>query len=197
MLTAWGYEVDGSSIPPLLDADAFASMTGGKYANEAAVAQALSAASQAVRNACGWHICPQLDCVAHPSPIKDELRLPANAVTDVTSIAESGEAVDVGACEWKRVGLVRRTDGHGWTRRWDAIEVSYKAGYDAEAVPDLAEAVRAIAEGVLAASPGVMSESADGVSVSYSANASSIAAALTAQQQAALAPYKLVSAHAA
>ena len=71
------------------------------------------------------------------------------------------------------------------------------AGFDADAVPDLKEAVRSIAEGVLSVAAGVNSESADGVSISYSANASSIAAALTEQQRSALAPYRLVVSHAA
>lgn len=197
MLTAWGYEIDGSSIPPLLTAEAFNEMTGGKYGNIYAVSQALLAASQAVRNECGWHVSPSLSCKAQPMPSKGVLRLPSNCVTAISAVKETDVALDSSAYEWLRMGLVRRVDGKAWSKRWAAIEVDYTAGFAADAVPDVVEAVRSIAEGVLAVSAGVMSESADGVSISYSANASSIAAALTQQQKAALAPYKVVDSHAA
>ena len=85
----------------------------------------------------------------------------------------------------------------GWTDRWNGIEVEYDAGYDPEAVPDLAETVSAIAAGVLSVASGVTSESADGVTISYSSSAASIAASLTSQQRSALEPYKVVGSHAA
>lgn len=201
MLTTWGYEIDVDStppsIPPLLTAEAFNNMTGGKYANAYAVSSALLAASQAVRNECGWHISPSLSCTYQPIPKRGLLRLPSNCVTAITSVKESDVLLDSSAYEWLRMGLVRRVDGKHWSEKWNAIEVVYTAGFAANAVPDVIEAVRAIAEGVLTVAAGVVSESADGVSISYSANASSIAAALTQQQKAALAPYKVVDSHAA
>ena len=193
MLTAWGYEIDGN-LPPLLEVDAFESITGGKY-DCVAAEQALSAASQAVRNYCGWHVSPSVDCTAYPMPTSGVLRLPSNCVTEIESVKENGIAVT--DYEWLRMGLVRRTDGKKWSKSWGAIEVDYTAGLSCDAVPDLAEAVRSIAEGVLAVSAGIASESADGVSISYSANASSVASALTDQFKAALAPYKVVGSHAA
>lgn len=192
MMTPWGYEIDGESIPPLLSVEAFNTMTGGKYTGNDHVGPALMAASQAVRNACGWHVSPQFQCTASPIPSGSVVKLPANLVTSIVSITESGDEID--DYEWLKNGLVRRSR---WSGRWGAIEVEYTAGYESAAVPDLAEAVRSIAEGVLAVSAGVVSESADGVSISYSASASSIAAALTSQQRDALAPYRLVSSHAA
>jgi hypothetical protein len=198
MFTAWGYEVDGSSIPPLLAVEDFDSMTGGKYAGDLRAVSALEAASQAVRNACGWHIAPVLACTATPLHVQPRLvALPANAVTAVTSVVEDGVELTAGEYEWRRDGLVRRACFKCWPRGWDAVTVSYEAGYEAGAVPDLAEAVRAIAEGVMAVAPGVTSESADGVAVSYSAAASSVAAALTSQQRSALAQYRLVMAYGA
>lgn len=199
MLTAWGYEIDGTQLPPLLTVEAFDDMTGGKYAGDLRAASALSAASQAVRNACGWHIAPSLQCTATPLHVEPRLVvLPANAVTAVTSVTENGVDLVDGEYEWRCDGLIRRACFKCWSSKWNAVEVSYTAGYDADAVPDLVEAVRAIAEGVIAigGTAGVRSESADGVTVAYSDNASSIAAALTEQQRAALAPYRLVMAHA-
>lgn len=199
MLTAWGYEIDGSSIPPLLTVEAFDTMTGGKYSGDLRAASALSAASQAVRNACGWHVAPSLRCMAVPLHVEPRLvALPANAVTEVSSVEENGVELAAGQYEWRRDGLIRRACFKRWPTGWNAVTVEYTAGYDAEAAPDLAEAVRAIAEGVIAigGTAGVRSESADGVTVAYSSDASSVAAALTAQQRAALAPYRLVMAHA-
>ena len=199
MLTAWGYEIDGDSIPPLLTVEAFGQMTGGKYANAVEVSAALNAASQAVRNACGWHVSPSLACTCVIQRVEHGQRvvsIPANAVTEVTGVTELGTALQAGEYEWSRDGSLRRACFKAWPTQWNAVTVSYEAGYAAEAAPDLAEAVRAIAEGVISVAAGVASESADGVSISYSASASSIAAALTEQQRAALGPYRLVRAYA-
>lgn len=125
------------------------------------------------------------------------MKLPAGYVSAIKSVKEDGIDLRGGQYEWRHDGLIRRSQFKIWSRAWDAIEVEYTAGYSVEAVPDLAEAIRAITEGVLAVSAGVTSESADGVSISYSSSASSIAAALTSSQKAALAAYKVVSSHAA
>lgn len=195
MRTAWGYEV--SDLTPLLSVADFNSMTGSAYAGNPRVEAALKAASQAVRNYCGWHICPSLQCTAYPAGGGKLIRLPAGYVSAIASVTEDGETLHEGQYEWRRDGLLRRACFRNWPSGFDSIAVTYTAGFDIAAVPDLAEAVRAIAEGVISVSAGVTSETADGVSISYSANASSIAAALTYQQKAALEIYKVVSSHAA
>lgn len=195
MRTAWGYDVN--ELPPLLSLEKFHSMTGGVYMGNDRTESALLAASQAVRNYCGWHICPPMECEAYPIGGAKVTELPAGYVSEIKSVVENGKELTGGQYEWRRDGLMRRCQFTIWSSGWDSIEVDYIAGYDIEAVPDLAEAVRAITESVLAVSAGVTSESADGVSISYSSSASSIAAALTSSQKAALAAYKVVSSHAA
>lgn len=195
MRTAWGYEVE--AMTPLLSVEKFDSMTGGVYSGNTRAESALLAASQAVRNYCGWHICPSIRCKAYPVGGSKVTKLPAGYVSEIRKITEDGIELSGGQYEWRRDGLLRRTQFRNWSCGWDAIEVEYTAGYSIEAAPDLAEAVRAIAEGVIAVSAGVTSESADGVSISYSANAASVAAALTSSQKAALAAYKVVSSHGA
>ncbi len=195
MRTPWGYDV-ADQLDPLLSASEFDEITNGAYASNPRVNSALLAASQVVRNYCGWHVCPAVECSAEPMGGGNVRRLPAGYVSEITSVAENGETVDPSEYEWRKDGLIRRKGCTHWAHGWNAVEVEYIAGFDIESVPDLAEAVAAITAGVLSVSAGVSSESADGVSISYSASASSIAAALTAQQRSALEAYKVVSAHA-
>ena len=193
MRTVWGYDVEGT-IEPIISAEDFTELTG--IDNPRAEA-AVAAASQAIRNYCGWHISPSLNCTAYPVGGGPVAKLPAGYVSSITSISENGAALDSGVYEWRSDGLIRRTDCKKWADSWDGITAVYAAGYSADAIPDLVEAVCSVASGVLSVSPGVTNESADGVSISYSQSASSIAAALTSQQKCALEPYKLVSSHAA
>lgn len=195
MRTAWGYEVD--ELEPLLSVNAFHAMTGGIYKNNERVESALDAASQAIRNYCGWHICPSLSCTAFPIGGGKIIKLPAGFVSSITSVTEEGAELTEGQYEWRHDGLLRRACFRRWSEKWDSIVVEYEAGYDADAVPDLNEAIRTITEGVLAVTAGVISESADGVSINYSSSASSIAAALTASHKNALEIYKVVSSHGA
>ena len=213
MLTPWGYEVDlsGASastttvepvtagLPPLISVADFQAITNGKWTNPLAVSTALTAASQAIRNACGWHVSPPLPCTARLTGEGKLLRLPANCVTDVASVEEDGTSLAEGEYEWRRDGMVRRACFKNWSNRYDGVEVGYTAGYEAEAVPDLAQAVLGVAEGVLSLPAGVAMESADGVSITYQAAASSVANAnaMTSQFTAQLMPYRLVSAHGA
>lgn len=194
MQTAWGYEVN--NLEPLLSVDEFIAMTGSTQ-EEAKIEAALLAASQAVRNYCGWHISPALECLAYPPGGTKVTRIPAGYVSSINAVREEGKTLTEGQYEWRRDGLLRRACFKNWSSRWEAIEVEYVAGYDIEAVPDLAEAVRSIAEGVIAVSAGIVSETADGVSISYSQSASSIAASLTEQQKFALNHYKVVNAYGA
>lgn len=194
--TPWGYEV-AEALSPIISVSEFNTMTANAYVSNPRVSSALNAASQAIRNYCGWHICPSAACTAYPVGGRKLLRLPAAYVSAVSAVTEDGTELDSGEYEWRRDGLLRRSCFKNWSCTWGGIKVEYTAGYDADAVADLAEAVCAIAAGVLAVSAGVTSESADGVSISYAQSASSIAAGLTAQQQSALSVYKVVTSHGA
>lgn len=201
MRTAWGYDIDlqgDQTICPLVSMDDFNERTNIAYINNPRAEAAVIAASQAIRNYCGWHISPSMRCIAHPTGGSNVLRLPAGYVSSIEEIHEDGEHIPHCTYEWRRDGLIRKIwPRRRWTNRWDGIDVWYRAGYDPQAVPDLAEAVCAIAAGVLAVTAGVTSESADGVSISYAASASSIAAGLTSQQKTALEAYKVVNSYGA
>lgn len=192
MRTPWGYDVS-DALAPMLTVAEFNTITGNAYSGNPRIESALKAASQAIRNYCGWHVVPSVSCTAEPTAEGCMLRLPAAYVSAISSVTENSEAVT--EYEWRKDGLIRRATE--WTDKWGGIAVEYTAGYSAAAVPDLAEAVCAITAGVLSVTAGVMSESADGVSISYSTNASSVAAALTSQQKRSLDPYRVMGSHAA
>ena len=196
MRTAWGYDVEGV-VNPIITVAQFNAMTNGTYSTNPRVEAAINAASQAIRNYCGWHICPAMTCTAYPAGGTIVARLPAAYVSAIDSIIEDGATLDASAYQWRKDGMLKRAWPKKWSDNWDAIVVKYIAGYSVDAVPDLVEAVCSIASGVLSVSAGVISESADGVSISYSASASSIAASLTSQQKSSLDSYKVVAAHAA
>ena len=195
MRTAWGYDVE--HLEPLFSVEEFNEMTGDAYAGNERIESALAAASQAIRNYCGWHICPSLSCEAYPMGGGKVIKLPASYVSSINSVTESDKELTEGQYEWRPNGLLRRTCFRNWSARWNSISVKYDAGFDVDALPDLKEAIRAITEGVLAVSAGITSESADGVSISYSSNSSSIAAALTQSYKNTLEIYKVVSSHGA
>lgn len=195
MRTPWGYDVD--NLGPIITEVEFHERTGNAYISNPRTGAALYAASQAIRNYCGWHVCPSMRCTAYPEGGAAVTKLPAGYVSEIVKITENGVELSAGGYEWRRDGLLKRVRPHRWSDTWDGIEVIYEAGYEAEAVPDLSEAVCAITAGVLAVSAGVTSESADGVSISYAQSASSIAAGLTGQQKSALGAYKVVSSHGA
>ena len=195
MRTVWGYDVDGV-LSPIILPETFHYMTNNAYVGNNHVEAALEAASQAIRNYCGWHVCPAEDCTANPVGGAMIAKLPAGYVSAINSITENGVTLTADDYQWRKDGLIRKKC-QKWSDDWDAIEVSYTAGYSEDAVPDLKEAVCSIASGVLTVAAGVSSESADGVSISYQASASSVAASLTSQMKSALEPYRVVNSHAA
>lgn len=63
MLTRWGYEVEATELPSILTVDEFDAMGGSELsATTAAKTATLAAASQAIRDYCGWHVTPKLSC---------------------------------------------------------------------------------------------------------------------------------------
>ena len=174
-LTPWGYEVDGTLPPLATDAES---------------------ASTAIRNACGWHASPSAACrcAIDVDGLTRSVWLPARNVTAITSVTVGGEPVT--DYQWSRLGELRFP--HPLQQGLQAVVVEYVAGTDdAGDLAAMAAAIAARAK-ALSARPGVTSESAGGVSISMSASMAAASAApfLTDVERAALAPYKVVRAHA-
>lgn len=192
-LTPWGYEVDGD-LPPLIDTETFDAMTGGKWATDERIPQAIAAASAAIRDWCGWHVAPSMPCRATvDGDGSGSVWLPTTCLTSVTSVEYAASTPS--GIQWSRIGQVVPSErvplGLG------AATIEYAAGFPT--VPDNVAAVVAglVVRGV-ALSYGVTAESAGGVSVSYAQGAAyaASAASVTDADQRSLAPYRAVRAHA-
>ena len=192
MYTPWGYEVE--DLPPIISEDELNAATGNAHAGDVRLIAAIDAASAAIRNECGWHVSPPLDCTAHLSPSGKVAKLPANLVTEIKSVTEDGKELAPGDYEARHDGLIRRACFRNWSRRWDGVKVEYVAGH--EITPELSSLAINLVEAALTTPTGIASESAGGVSISYKAAAATLAAAAIGGGASILAPYRLVSAHA-
>lgn len=204
VFTPWGYSV--ASLPALMTVTEFNTATGNKYADmpQAQISAAIDAASAAVRNVCGWHVAPSLECTATVTA-GDELTgervrrfaLPAAYVSGIISVTEDGNELTAGQFAAMPNGLMQRTCFKAWSNRINGVTVEYVAGYDAAAVPDFTNAVVHVIEAALTIPTGVASEMAGGVSISYKAEASAVASMVAQQLAPALNAYKVVKAYAA
>lgn len=195
MLTPWGYSVD--ELPSIIDVVTFNQITDNRYADDERVCSAIAAATAVIRAYCGWHVAPILTCEYVCDGERGDIWLPCAGLRSVGSVEFDGVAQDVRG--FNRHGRVR-TANRQPIGGLGNVSVTYSAGFDLEATPDLAQIVaqRVVAEVALSAY-GIASESAGGVSISYSGTAlsDSGSAFLPDSVKAALSAYRLVSAHVA
>lgn len=165
MLTPWGYEVD--SLPDLMTVSEFNALTDNAYASDSRVDGAIAAATAAIRNYCGWHVAPSLECTFTTDGEAGDLWLPCVGLTAVDSVEYDGEEQIVKG--FNRLGRVRcdspQPVGIG------NVTATYTAGYSLAAVPDLLDVVKDRIIACIALGYGVASETAGNVSVSWSTEA--------------------------
>lgn len=195
--TRWGYSI--TELGTMLTEDEFNVMTAERYHRDERIAPLIAAATEAVRDYCGWHVYPQTACKletrAHSLRLiyvgcDTIIQLPARYVDSVESVTVNGNAVTDYSVDTD--GLLRLYDCRPDSRK-DIIAVNYTAG-----LPDcFAGAVKElighrVTHG-LAQSYGVQSEAAGGVSITYSANwiNSARATALPDDNREVLNPYRL------
>lgn len=194
MLTPWGYSVD--SISGIITVSQFNSMTGNRWASDSRIESAIASASASIRAYCGWHVAPSLSCTIVLDGEQGDIWLPTCGLTAVSSVEFDGvEHTVIGFNQRGRVRTAEKQPaGIG------NVEVSYTAGFDLTAMPDLADVVKGrVIAAIALTSYGVSQETAGSLSISYSGSALSDAGGyfLPPDVRAMLAPYKLVSAHAA
>jgi len=193
MLTPWGYEIalpNGTNLPDILSEAEFNTLTGNRWQNDPMARQAVAAASQAVRNWCGWHVAPNEPCSSVESGCGRMIHLPVMGLTAVTEIKENGITLNSASYEFNRQGIIRRVDGLMWPDRWGGITIKYNAGYEADAI--LKQVVTQLAVNAIAAPYGVREEHAGNVGQTFN-TIDGIAGGISLSQRdiACLAPYRL------
>jgi len=185
----WGYIIDAETIPGFITDAEFDAFTANKYHGDVRIAKNIPSASQTIRNYCGWHISPSLECgmLYRIQDIRDAfigpdvlIQLPATYVSAVSKIVLDakwnadeddwdGEIItdpdrfDFGTAN----GLLRVFDVGPRDRR-SKIFIRYTAGLPDGAIPSIKELTANLITHAIASPYGVSSEAAGGVSISYS-----------------------------
>lgn len=187
--TPWGYIADYETMPDFITPVEFGTYTNGKFGvNDARIIPNIASASAAIRNFCGWHIAPSLDCgmLYNVHDLRDAfiggdllIQLPATFITAVSKLVINavwdadaddwrGDVIEADRIDYTNSGLVRVYDVGALDRR-SKVFIKYVAGFGLDAVPILKELTANGVTHAIVNTYGVQSEAAGGVSVSYSA----------------------------
>ena len=188
--TPWGYSVDGDTLASIITVEQFKALCPGLSSTDAEIQAALDVVSSAIRDWCGWHVAPNIQCDYIGEGEGRLLVLPGMGVTAVSSL-EVDES-EITGYEWTAAGMVRLRNGV-FPDVWRSVECVYNAGFDAGAI---GQVVAQIASNALAAAPGVANERAGNVSITYNQTGAGITGgvSLLPRDYALLAPYKLARA---
>lgn len=203
ILTTWGYSLtDVNEIPGMMTLSEFNYFTAEKYISDSRVEPDINAASNAIRNYCGWHVFPSLACELNTTlydkgvSVNDHvmmIQLPATFVSSIESIQIGDEIID-GTYALMPNGILR-VHGLCWShlKMWTPVVIRYTAGLPEGASAGIKELIAHRVTHALASSEGVQSETAGGVSVTYNANwiNNSRATALADDNKEVLSPYRL------
>jgi hypothetical protein len=203
LLTNWGYAVTNvDALPEMLEAIEYDQFTADKFVGDKRTHSNIMAAESAIRNYCGWHVFPELDCRLDTTFFDRRvttagryimIQLPATYVTAVKSIQIAGVAYDE-TFVLDNNGILRIYDVNMCAiREYSKIVVEYTAGIPKELAAGLKELIAHRVTHAMASSDGVQSESAGGVSITYNASwtNNARATALTDDNKEVLSPYKL------
>ena len=167
-LTPWGYSVEGT-LPDLVTVSEFNTMTGNRFASDPMLSTTISAASQAIRDYCGWHVSPSMTAYATCYGGSRALHLPFRC-SSITKVEENG--VELPSTRYRLdargLGEVYATSGFWCGLAWNDIEVTAVAGYDLTSMPLLKQALVQVVGSALAAPLGVKEEHAGQVGITYS-----------------------------
>ena len=172
LLTSWGYTLtDVDALPVLVNEQDFNTITGGRFTGDTRISSALSAASLAVQNYCGWHLSGPLKCKIQWN-IKNRgiicngsdliVQLPARLVSAIESVKIDDKAT---------TDFMLNPSGHltiydaAVNGRRTVVEVVYTAGVVSSA--GIKELVAQMVSLELSKSYGITSEAAGGVSITY------------------------------
>lgn len=138
-------------------------------------ADAVAAASEAIRREVGWHIAPRvIETLTLDGTGGGVLFLPTLHLVDVTEVRDVTDDTPRVLTGWRKSQRGMLSRARGWPRGFEAIEVDVVHGYDScppELLPVIAERT----------SRRVMQESLGSRSVSYSAEGDAPLAATLAR----------------
>src|SRR5699024_5373736 len=118
-------------------------------------ADPVAAATQAIRDYCGWHGAPiEEDTITLDGMGTSTLLLPSRLVVDVTSVKIRGEELPDSSYEWSAIGALRRLGGV-WPDAYRSVELTLRHGFTDMSV--LADVVASIAARVRMDPTGVVS----------------------------------------
>ena len=186
-LSPWGYIYDAETLPDFITPLDFSNFTNGKFGvADARISPNIASASAAIRNYCGWHISPSLECgmFYNVHDLRDAfvgpdllIQLPATYVSKVSEVILNAKDRD-GELEGEIISDPDRFDagmGNGLLRIYDVgrldrkskIFVKYTAGLPASNIAVIKEQVANRVSHAVTNSYGITSEAAGGVSVTY------------------------------
>lgn len=175
--TAWGYsvELEDGAIPPVITPEQLAEATGGRFGPDTkGVAAVLDGVSAVIRDACGWHVSPQLRCVERTQGPGRVIALHTLLMPEVESVEELGAQLSPGEFEFSERGMIRRCCWREWPAGWGSVVARYTSGIPAQMAPALMTVAAQVAANMLAAPSGVQSEQAGDVSITYNQTASGV-----------------------
>lgn len=213
MTTPWGYTLTGGqTLTDFLTPFEFNAFTANKFQFDTRIGANIPSATAAIRNYCGWHISPNLECemVYNMRDLRDSfvgpdllIQLPATFVTSIEKIVLGavwneqaatwdGVLVDANDFDLSPSGLLRIFDAPGYDRK-AKIYIKYKAGYPDDQIGVIKELTAHRVTHAVTSSYGVMSEAAGGVSVTYNASwaGNTRSTALPDDNREALEPYRV------
>lgn len=202
LITTWGYTVkDMDTLPEMLETIEYDRFTADKYTGDARTAGNIMAAEAAIRNYCGWHVYPPLQCELSTTffdrrVVRSDgivmIQIPATYVTSVSSVTIGGVQYDKYVLDTN--GMLRIFDvSLSGLKAYSPIVIEYTAGLPEELMAGIKELIAHRVTHAMASTAGVQSETAGGVSVTYNAawTNNSRATALADDNKEVLAPYKV------
>lgn len=119
----------------------------------------LAAATDAVRNYCGWHVFPVVDrVIVLDGNGASEIILPTLRIENIVGVVENGVTLTATDYEWSRAGMLRRSNYHRWTTRYRALTVSLRDGFNR--ADDLVATVYSLAARAASSPQGAVQDSA-------------------------------------
>lgn len=194
--TQYGYDVlvdgDEQTLPGLITPADISQAAGGRIAaTDPRLPAVCAAVSAAIRDFCGWHIAPSLQCEFDTQVDTRIVVLPAKLVHSIDRIETEGE--EVSDFRFKRSGLVQFS-AHPQNRgEWGAYQISYHAGIDDISSTPILQVACQVALNNLVATPGVRGESVGQVSMSYNLLSDGVSGGvqLLARDKEQLKPYRI------